>query len=116
MHMGLARRSTRLFASIWAVLQFALPMAVLWGDAFQARESLGRDRTHVEETNSPNCRFAHADDCALCRFLSNSSGPVASGTSVVVPNTEPTSLQVEPRCIHGASTRRLPSSRAPPVA
>src|SRR4051812_44118016 len=110
------RASKRLFASLWAVLQFALPMAVLWGDAFDARDSVGRDRTHIESSTSPNCRAPHPEECALCRFLAHSHGAPSRGT-VAMAFVRAALAPVSPSDqLHATLSLGLPSSRAPPIS
>jgi hypothetical protein len=64
-------RRLRVFAIIWAVLQFALPASATIVDARVAGAS--PDRTHVEATSGRDCVPSHSPDCAVCKHLSTSS-------------------------------------------
>jgi hypothetical protein len=98
------------------VLQFALPMTVLFADGETALDAVGRVTTHIESSSSSNCRPAHSDECALCRFLSHSSAPIAKPSLAIPCSTDwahaAASRRVSPRVIE----QRLPESRAPPAA
>jgi len=114
MTMGSLRQRIRAFAVIWGVLQFALPFAVLLVDAGTPRGA-GSPVSHVETSTSPNCIPAHADECALCRFLSNNgaSVPRAELVPVVLPaRVRPVAV---PPTLAAAAGHRLPGSRAPPT-
>jgi hypothetical protein len=72
-------RSTpwRLFAVLWAVLQFALPGVALVADA-QLERGGEASVAHVESSSSKGCRPAHSDACVLCQLLSRAAAPAAS--------------------------------------
>jgi hypothetical protein len=115
MTMASRRPVTRLFATLWAVLQFALPLAVSYGDALDALRSVGQYRTHVEATTTATCRPVHPEECALCRFLTNSDAVAARADLPIV---------VARQCVAGPDARvtisrsaslGLPSPRAPPI-
>jgi hypothetical protein len=61
----------RVFALIWAVLQFALPAAATLADARLAAASPSRG--HVEEAPGRDCTPSHSPHCAVCKHLSTSS-------------------------------------------
>jgi hypothetical protein len=61
----------RVFAVVWAVLQFALPG---FATAADARLAVGSTQgAHVEEGPGANCTLSHSPDCAVCKHLSASS-------------------------------------------
>jgi len=72
-------RSTpwRLFAVLWAVLQFALPGVAVVADA-QLERGGEANVAHVESGSSKACRPTHPDACALCQLLSRAATPAAS--------------------------------------
>src|SRR4051812_18482847 len=65
-----SRRSLRVFALVWALLQVALPaaMAVVDGAAV-LRDGIDVS-AHVEETSGKSCQPPHSAECATCRYLS----------------------------------------------
>jgi hypothetical protein len=82
-------RSTpwRLFAVLWAVLQFALPGVALVADA-QLERGGEASVAHVESGSSKGCRPTHPDACVLCQLLSRAASPAAS------PGLPPLSAEV----------------------
>jgi hypothetical protein len=64
-------RGLRIFAIVWAVLQFALPASAMLGDARLAVAS--SDKAHVEEGPGGDCAPSHSPDCVVCKHLSISS-------------------------------------------
>jgi hypothetical protein len=65
------RNRLRVFALVWAVLQFALPT---FATAADARLAVGSaDKAHVEEGPGTNCAPSHSPDCAVCKHLSTTS-------------------------------------------
>jgi hypothetical protein len=72
-------RSTpwRLFAVLWAALQFALPGVAVLADA-QLERGGATGVAHVESGSSKSCRPGHPDACVLCQLLSRPSAPSAS--------------------------------------
>jgi hypothetical protein len=115
MFMGSPGRAKRIFASLWAVLQFALPMVVLWGDAFSARAALGQERTHIESQASNTCRPVHPDECALCQFMANNCAPLGHAAMAVAVPHATHDLLPETRQPSAFATRGLPTSRGPPA-
>jgi len=115
MTMASWRRRFRAFALMWGVLQFALPLAVLLGDASGALAGRARSAPHVESSTSASCVPAHADECALCRFLSNNSPPLSHGDVPVYGASAAASPTSAPGAPCVVSARRLPESRAPPT-
>ena len=110
------RRWIRAFALTWGVLQFALPLVILFGDAQSALRGSRAVRVHIETSDANTCQPIHADECALCRFLSNNNAsasrhemPTAAASAGVAQSRAP----MEASC--GVS-RRLPDSRGPPIA
>ncbi|HEY9229496.1 MAG TPA: hypothetical protein VIP11_22795 [Gemmatimonadaceae bacterium] len=114
--MAVCRRRFRVFALIWGVLQFALPFAVLLADASTTRGANTGPATHVEASTTPNCPPAHADECALCRFLSNNSAPIARAELVPVSRPALVGPIATSAQLIAAAGHRLPESRAPPSA
>jgi hypothetical protein len=115
--MGFWRRRIRALALGWGVLQFVLPLAILFADATSALAGMERRATaHVETADTNTCQPVHADECALCRFLTHSGAtvprpglPTAVATSGKTPNDTPCASRA-------AAVQRLPDSRAPPIA
>lgn len=112
----ISRRPLRWFALVWGVLQFALPMAMLIGDAQTALDSVGRPASHIEPTSSSSCRPQHSDACALCRFLSQSSAPVAKPVLDIPCSAGHSQAAAGRRVSPAPVEQRLPESRAPPIA
>jgi hypothetical protein len=71
----------RVWAILWAVLQFALPLGATYADAQIERESARAPGAHVESTSTTSCRPSHSNDCALCQFLSRVAPP-SQGSSL----------------------------------
>lgn len=109
------RRRLRTLALSWAVLQFALPMVVLFADARSTAAATVQDRSHVESAGETNCRPPHADECALCRFLSNYTAPGERANVVEASVSRGSSTFATPTYGCAVAARRLPQSRAPPV-
>ena len=59
----------RIFALVWAVLQFALPTAAILADAGLVRGA--SEHGHVEEAGR-DCAPSHSAECAVCKHLSAS--------------------------------------------
>ena len=116
MTMRFWRKRIRTFALIWGALQFALPFAILFADAESAVASAGRVKIHVEPAETKTCAPVHTDQCALCRFLSQSSAPVGRESLPVVVASATFPVTDAPRVSCAASVQRLPDSRAPPRA
>ena len=115
MNMGSLRRRIRAFGLIWGVLQIALPLAILFGDATSAVAGSRRAAAHVEAAGSDSCAPVHTDECALCRFLSNNSATAVRAE--VLPDRAPARIcLVDASPLNAAAAaRRLPDSRAPPI-
>jgi hypothetical protein len=64
-------RRLRVFALIWAVLQFALPASASLADAQLSRGAA--DGAHVEAGPGRDCAPSHSLDCAVCKHLSSTS-------------------------------------------
>jgi hypothetical protein len=116
MPMSSWRRRLRGFALTWGVLQFVLPLAILFGDAHSALSGSRRPVSHVESATTDNCQPVHTDECALCRFLSHNSAPVARAALPAVPERAGHSGCETTPASRAAVAGRLPDSRAPPVA
>jgi len=112
MHRG--GRRLRIFALIWAVLQFALPASAALADARVAVDSPGR--AHIEETSGRDCAAAHSPDCAVCKHLSTSSlGSTQPATAFVNDGREPAvsrRLAPAPRTAAGVTLARAPPAHA----
>jgi hypothetical protein len=106
------RRGRRIFALLWAVLQFALPASATLADARMAVASPGR--AHVEATPGRDCAPAHSPDCAVCKHLWTSSlGSTQPATAFVSHGRDAAvsgPLAPAPRTAAGA-----PLARAPPT-
>src|SRR3954469_20090071 len=95
MTMGSWRRRLRAFALTWGVLQFVLPLAILFGDAKSALAGSRRPVAHVEAATTDSCQPVHADECALCRFLSHNNAPAPRAELPAVPSSaRPTACAV----------------------
>jgi hypothetical protein len=116
MTMGSWRRRLRAFALTWGVLQFLLPVAILFGDASSALTGSRRPVSHVEAATTESCQPVHADECALCRFLSNNSAPAARAELPPVPASAGHTTCDAPAASRAAAIARLADSRAPPIA
>ena len=104
----------RVFAILWAVLQFALPGLALVADAQLERASLEAAGGHVEAGSSEDCPPVHRDECALCQVLSRSAQPVGAPelpaiADAVCPSA---AAPIEPQASRAAASASLP--RAPP--
>lgn len=110
MHRG--DRRLRIFALIWAVLQFALPASATLADARLAVASTGR--SHVEETPGRDCAPSHSPDCAVCKHLSTTSlGSAQLATAFVDDGRE---IAVPGRIVPAARVAAgVPLARAPPA-
>jgi hypothetical protein len=110
MHRG--DRRLRVFALIWAVLQFALPASATLADARLAVAPPGR--SHVEETPGRDCTPSHSPDCAVCKHLSTTSlGSTHLATAFVDDGREtaaPGRIAQAARVAAG-----VPLARAPPA-
>ena len=116
MTMGSWRRRLRAFALTWGAMQFILPLAILFGDANSALAGSRRPVAHVEAATTDSCQPVHADECALCRFLSHNGAPAARGELPPVPATAGQTACDTPHALRATAVGRLPDSRAPPVA
>jgi hypothetical protein len=116
MTMRFWRKRIRAFALTWGVLQFALPFAILFVDAESAAASANQVKIHVEAAESKTCAPVHTDECALCRFLSQNSAPIARESLPVVVASAAFPATDAPRVSCAAAVQRLPDLRAPPRA
>lgn len=73
-----ARGWLRFVTMLFAAAQFALPAALSIGDAI-AFSDAPSSRAHVEDTSRTSCTAPHADDCAVCRYLSTLAAPPHTG-------------------------------------
>lgn len=116
MATGLCRRWIRAFALSWGVLQFALPLVILLGDAETALRAAREAYVHVESNDAKGCVPVHADECVLCRFLSDDNAPPPRhDRPAVVASAGPAPADAPPIASYAVS-RRLPASRGPPIA
>jgi len=108
-------RIARLIAILTLALQVTMPGAAAIADA--RLEAAGERATpHFESHATAACVVLHADNCALCRFLSTAQ-PLANRQVMSLPDAAP---RVAPG---PESTVRLtragprsPPARAPPLA
>lgn len=105
----------RVFALLWAVLQFALPSAALLADVRLERDSQQALGAHVESGSTKACRPVHPDACVLCQVLSRTAAPerttaLPSIAAVVRASALPPIVRLAARA---APTAELP--RAPPA-
>lgn len=108
MHRG--GRRLRIFALVWAVLQFALPAFATLADARLAVGSPGR--AHVEDGPGRDCTPSHSSDCVVCKHLSTSSlGSTHLATTFVSDGRDgavPHRIAPAPRTLAGAALPRAP--------
>jgi hypothetical protein len=116
MHMSSWRRRLRSFALTWGVLQFVLPLAILFGDANSALSGSRRPIAHVESATTDSCQPVHADECALCRFLSHNNAPDPRAELPAVPASAGQAPCDAPQASQAAAVGRFADSRAPPIA
>lgn len=115
MGYGAGRRRFRAFALVWAVLQFALPLVVLFTDASWERTSARGPGQHVEASGNTSCQPTHTDDCALCRFLSNHTAPAPEAQNLLGAESSVAKLGERPTDVAVAVDWALPATRAPPT-
>ncbi|HKH90883.1 MAG TPA: hypothetical protein VKA54_03715 [Gemmatimonadaceae bacterium] len=110
------RRSVawRVFAVIWAALQFALPGVAVFADARLERDSRAAPGAHVESGTTQTCSPVHPADCALCQVLVRVAPPSESpALPAIADAVRPSATSPIPR----HATRALAAvalPRAPP--
>lgn len=106
-------RAFRIWALVWAVLQFALPAAASLADA--RLEQVGSvARAHVESSSSATCHAVHSENCALCQVLGQTASPAESPRSPDVARELPLPV-VATRVERDSRTLALLApARAPP--
>jgi hypothetical protein len=104
----------RVVTLLWAVLQLALPSAITIADATLAPASARFE--HVEESSGTDCASVHADDCALCRYLTNFSAEAPRAECLAHPEQIAGRPERPATSVRVAAIRALPLSRAPPLA
>lgn len=99
---------------LWAVLNLALPGAASLLDGLHGA-SAGTSYRHFEDTRSSSCASVHADDCTLCRYLTQQAGDgfTPEQPQVIEAFGEAPGI-VAPRVV-AIGTRTRESSRAPPA-
>ena len=105
----------RVFALLWAVLQFALPSVAMLADVRLERDSLQAPGAHVESGSTKACRPVHPDECALCQVLSRTATP---GESTALPAIAAVVRPSATRPIARLTTRATATAelpRAPPT-
>jgi hypothetical protein len=105
------------WAVMWAVLQFALPMAATFADARLERESSTAQGSHAESRSDASCRPVHPAECALCQVVSRTSTPSVQNDScpAIVSVIEQAVIAERPsRALAGWT--RLAQARAPPLS
>jgi hypothetical protein len=111
------RRGFRVWGTVWAVLQFALPAAATFADARLERESVVASFSHVESRSDASCRPVHPAECALCQVVSRASapGPESSSWLGSVSAVEQPAIAEVPQHAREGLTR-LSRARAPPLS
>jgi hypothetical protein len=108
-------RTSRMIAVLTLALQITMPGAAAVADA-RLEAASERATPHFESHPTAACVVLHADNCALCRFLSTAQ-PLANRQVMVLPDVAP---QVAPAPEHSIrltrSGPRTPPARAPPLA
>jgi|RhiMethySRZTD1v2_1073278.scaffolds.fasta_scaffold223885_3 hypothetical protein len=115
MGYGAGRRRFRAFALVWGVLQFALPLVVLFTDASWERASARGPGQHIEASGNASCQPTHRDDCALCRFLSNHAAAAPDAQDRLGVESSVAKLGGRPSEVVVAADWSLPGTRAPPI-
>ena len=111
------RRSSlvRLLAVLGAVLQLGAGPTAASAEG-QIAQKTGLAQAHVESERSSTCIAVHADDCALCQFLSAVSVTPAPTASLVAVASAIGALSAPIVLGAGVTGRGEPPSRAPPVS
>lgn len=114
------RRSVaiRLASILLAAFQVVGPGLVAWADGRLEAEARANPATsHIESKTTKHCPRVHADDCALCQYLSATSGrPATAPVSLAALAVAARPLASQSARVPRRSTATLPPSRAPPPA
>jgi len=101
---------------VWAVLQFALPMAATFADARLEGESVTARGPHAESKSDATCHRVHPTECALCQVVSRVSAPSVHGDSCPVAASVIEQVVIGERPWRAlAGSARLALARAPPL-
>jgi hypothetical protein len=105
----------RVFAVAWLVLYAAFSVAIPLLDA--RMEHSANVVAHWEDAGATNCPVAHAPDCVACHVFSGSRSSAPKRPALVLARGEQERIApVTPIGVHSATSRSVPSTRAPPSA
>ncbi len=110
------RRGTRGWAILWAVLQFALPVAANYGDAWLERATPYGVSGHAESRTSESCTPVHPADCALCHVVSRVGTPSTVQADLASTLCPKMPIAATDLVVVGSSRDRTALPRAPPVS
>ena len=105
----------RVFALLWAVLQFALPTVALHADVQLERESQQAAGAHVESGTTAACRPVHLDECALCQVLTRTGTPTQAATLPSIAAVVRPSPTLPVARLAGLASAAAELPRAPPT-
>ncbi|GAC1685398.1 MAG: hypothetical protein NVS9B3_03680 [Gemmatimonadaceae bacterium] len=109
------RRLFRAWTTVLAVVQMVGPGVVSMADAATDAGALSRwPVAHVESHRTATCARVHADDCALCRYLTGSGASPERESSLAEGNL--LHAVVKGSTVESLPSRRsgLPRPRGPP--
>jgi hypothetical protein len=102
-------------ALLTLALQITMPGAAAVADA-RLEAASERATPHFESHATTACAVLHADNCALCQFLSTSQ-PLATRQVVPLPDAAPQMAPAPERAVRlTRAGPRTPPARAPPLA
>jgi hypothetical protein len=103
-------------AVLVALVQLLGPAAAGLADAqLETAANTPNAASHIESHGRPECARVHADDCALCQYLTTASDrPPATATAPVAMQAARPAVAVRLGSAAGRLDAR-PRSRAPPI-
>jgi hypothetical protein len=105
----------RLLAFVVALVQLAGPAMAAIADAQLQAESVGpQAASHIESHRRPECAHVHADDCALCQYLSGGAGQPSAPALPVVAAVVGAPRAVQVLGVTPTTFAAIPRTRAPP--
>lgn len=113
--MNRLTRASRMIALLTLALQVTMPGAAAVADA-RLEAASERATPHFESHATTACVVLHADNCALCQFLSTAQ-PLADRQVVSLPDAPPRVAPAPESTIRlTRAGTRTPPARAPPLA
>lgn len=86
---AMTSRFARIITMVFAAIQFAAPAVASVGEGVFSTRVVD-PRAHVEEHGQQDCAPPHSADCAICRYLVNSTGSApATPLSVAIVAVQP---------------------------